>query len=322
MTTEHTTTDRPVLVLARSLPEPLLQALGELGHTRLLTADPDSLAGAKVLVATAVDPVPQALIERFPASLQLIAILGVGTDGVDLAAAARRGIAVSNTPVVTEDTADLTMALLLASCRRLSACERLLRQGDWAAGASQLGRRVHGKTLGIIGFGAIGQAVARRARGFGMSIVYHGPRRKAEAEAELQARYRSDLAELLAEADVVSLNCPLTPATRHLLNRDSLARTKPGAILINTGRGPLIDEAALVEALASGHLGGAGLDVFEFEPDISPALREFENVTLLPHIGSATAECRLDIAMRAIGNIKAFLQHGNPVDRCLPVGTV
>lgn len=316
--TEQPTTDRPVLVLARSLPEPLLQALNELGHTRLLTADMDSLAGATVLVATAVDPVPQALIERFPSSLKLIAILGVGTDGVDLAAAARHGIAVSNTPVVTEDTADLTMALLLASCRRLSACERLLRQGDWAAGASQLGRRVHGKTLGIIGFGAIGQAVARRARGFGMSIVYHGPSRKEQAEAELAARFRADLDELLAEADIISLNCPLTPATRHLLDRDSLARTKPGAILINTGRGPLVDEAALVEALASGHLGGAGLDVFEFEPDITPALREFDNVTLLPHIGSATAECRLDIAMRAIGNIKAFLQHGEPMDRCLP----
>ena len=316
--TAQATTDRPILVLTRSLPAPLLQALGELGQTRLLTADKDSLAGATVLVTTAVDPVPQSLIERFPASLKLIAILGVGTDGVDLAAAAGRGIAVSNTPVVTEDTADLTMALLLASCRRLSACERLLRQGDWAAGASQLGRRVHGKTLGIIGFGAIGQAVARRARGFGMSILYHGPNRKEQAEAELEARFAPDLADLLAEADIISLNCPLSPETRHLLNRDNLVLTKPGAILINTGRGPLVDEVALVDALASGQLGGAGLDVFEFEPDITPALKELDNVTLLPHIGSATAECRLDIAMRAIGNIKAFLQHGEPVDRCLP----
>lgn len=310
--------DKPVLLLARQLPEALLQALEKLGPTRLLDPAGKNLAGATVLVATAVDPIPASLIERLPPSLTLIAILGVGTDGVDLAAAARRGIAVSNTPVVTEDTADLAMALLLASSRRLSACERLLREDDWTGGASQLGRRVHGKSLGIIGFGAIGQAVARRARGFDMSIIYHGPHPKAEAAAALQAQFRPELAALLAEADFISLNCPLTPATRHLINRDSLAQTKPGAILINTGRGPLIDEAALVEALADGRLGGAGLDVFEFEPQITPALKAFNNVTLLPHIGSATAECRLDIAMRAIANIQAFLQHGEPLDRCLP----
>jgi glyoxylate reductase len=173
---------------------------------------------------------------------------------------------------------------------------------------------VYGKTLGIIGLGEIGQAVARRARGFGMKLIYHGPRRKMEAESGLNAGFRESLEDFLAEADIVSLHCPLTDSSRHLINAQSLSRMKPNSVLINTGRGPLVDESALVEALAGGHLGAVGLDVFEFEPQVTPALLEFPNVTLLPHIGSATGECRQDMAVSVVTNIKTFLASGKPVN--------
>ncbi len=311
--------DKPIIVTAREFPEALQQHLQNLGKLR--TYDPQSpeasLDGARVWLGTAVDPVPAETIARFPESLGLIANLGVGTDNVDLTAAAAAGIQVSNTPVVTEDTADLTVALILATCRRLNEAEQALRKDDWAAGASMLGRRVHGATLGIVGFGAIGQAVARRSAGFAMNVLYHGPRRKPEGEADTGASYCESLTDLLAQSDIVSLNCPLTDATRHLMNADTLAAMKPGAILINTGRGPLVHEAALVAVLESGHLGGAGLDVFEFEPSVTPALMELPNVTLLPHIGSATAQCRSEMVARALGNIHSFLESGTVTDPCV-----
>ena len=270
---------------------------------------------ATVLLQTAMDPMPAQAILAAPDSLRLIANLGVGHDNIDLVAAANRGIAVSNTPVVTEDTADLTLALLLAAARKLNVFEGMLRAGEWQASQAQLGTRIHGKTLGIVGFGAIGQAVARRALGFGMSVVYHGPRRKHGAEQSIAARYCQSLTDMLSQSDFVSLNCPLDEHSRHLINRDTLGSFKIGAILINTGRGGLIDEAALVEALRSGILGGAGLDVFEFEPQIHAGLLELESVTLLPHIGTATRECRMDIALRGIANVAAFLASGAPIDR-------
>lgn len=304
------------LVTAPHVPQALQQALSRFGEVTALKGNPAQLAKAQVFVCTAIDPVSSELIGQFGDSLGLIANVGVGTDNIDLEAAASRGIRVSNTPVVTEDTADLAFALLLATCRRLGVCERHLRAGDWSAGARIMGQRVHGKTLGIVGFGAIGQAVARRARGFDMRILYHGPSRKPESESAVNAQYCDDLATLLQHADIVSLNCPLTTTTRHIMDAGMLARMKPGAVLINTGRGPLIDELALVDALASGHLGGAGLDVFEFEPEVTPRLREFDSVTLLPHIGSATGECRNDMAMRALGNIESFLATGAPLDSC------
>ncbi len=309
---------QPILVTSRELPPALMEALREIGEVRIggIGADDALLEGASVYVAAGVDPVGAGLIGRFGPDMALIANLGVGTDNIDLAAAAARGIRVSNTPVVTEDTADLTMALLLVTCRRLTACEARLRRGNWQEGADILGQRVHGKTLGIVGFGAIGQAVARRAKGFGMTILYHGPRRKPDAESALGAGFRAELESLLAEADVVSLNCPLTEATYHLMDAETLATMKPGAVLINTGRGALVDESALVEALTSGHLGGAGLDVFEFEPAVSPELQALDNVTLLPHIGSATEECRTDMALRAIANIRAWRDAGEPLDAC------
>lgn len=310
----------PILVTARPLPPPMMDALARLGEVRVFDTDnaAASLDGAVAWIGTAMDPAPADLIAAFPSSLGLIANIGVGIDNVDLAAAAAKGIQVSNTPVVTEDTADLTMALMLATLRRLGECERALREGDWAKGATLLGRRVHGTTLGIVGFGAIGQAVARRARGFGMQLIYHGPRRKPDAEVDTGAAYRATLEELLAQADVVSLNCPLSDATRHIINADSLTHMKSGAILINTGRGPLVHEEALVSALQSGRLGGAGLDVFEFEPQVTPALMSLDNVVLLPHIGSATGECRADMAARMLANLQGFLDSGQVLDSCTP----
>ncbi len=312
---------KTVIILARALPGPFVQLLGKYGEV-FVAGDQSlteaALSDARVYVSTSVDPVDAAVIESLPASIGLVANVGVGIDRVDLAAARARGIYVSNTPCVAEDTADLAMALLLAACRRLSVSERLLRGGDWALAQGITGQRVHGKTLGIIGFGAIGQAVARRAAGFGMHIIYHGPNRKAEAEQATGATFRDSLEALLAESDIVSLNCPLTPATHHLVNAATLAQMKASAVLVNTGRGALVDEAALAAALAGGHLASAGLDVFEFEPDITPALLALDNVTLLPHIGSATAECRMDMALRACANIEAFLDDGKPLDSCVP----
>lgn len=308
----------PGIVLARPLPPPIRQRLETIGDVRVY--DPgkpaSTLADCAVWLGTAMDPVNAELIESFPDTLGLIANLGVGTDNVDLEAAKAAGVEVSNTPVVTEDTADLTMALILATCRRLGEAERALRDDDWGAGAALLGRRVHKATLGIVGFGAIGQAVARRAKGFDMTVLYHGPSRKADAEAASGATYCESLDALLAQADIVSLNCPLMESTHHIMNSATLGQMKTGAVLVNTGRGPLVDEAALVAALESGHLGGAGLDVFEFEPDVTPALRELANVVLLPHIGSATGECRADMAARALANISAFMETGRPLDRC------
>ncbi len=307
---------KPIILVIRQLPPAMMAALQQFGDVRLLDPSATEIPAGTVLVSSAVDPVPAALIGRLPTSVGLIANIGVGYDNIDLTAATQRGIAVSNTPVVTEDTADLVFALLLATCRRLSASERHLRDGNWTAGASQLGQRVHGKRLGIVGFGAIGQAVARRARGFNMSVLYHGPAPSPDAAAALEARFCPTLEELLREADIVSLNCILKAQTRHLMNAETLAMLKPGAVLINAGRGPLVDENALVDALRAGNLGGVGLDVFEFEPKVTPALLEFDNVTLLPHIGSATGECRMDMARRVCANIGQFLQHGVPLDRC------
>ena len=308
----------PVIVLSRKLPDAFVAALQSFAELRVIDsgAPAQVFAGASVYLAVGVDPVPASLIEQMPESVGLIANIATGTDNIDLGAATARGIAVSNTPVVTEDTADLTFALLLATCRRLSYCESKLRADEWALGAGALGTRVHGKTLGIVGMGGIGQAVARRAKGFGMHILYHGPSRKTEAEQTLDAEYCAELSDLLGRADIVSLNCPLTDSSRHMINEHTLARMKPGAVLINTGRGALVHEQALVDALASGHLGGAGLDVFEFEPEVNRGLLAFDNVTLLPHIGSATVECRTDMAARAVQNVKQFLAEGKPVDPC------
>jgi len=302
------------ILTSRALPLPPLKARGE--DIRFVSLD-DGAADAEVLLATGIDRVDAATIAALPASIGLIANLGVGTDNIDLDAAAARGIKVSNTPVVTEDTADLAFALILAATRRIAAADRYVRAGQWEAGAAfPLGQRVHGARLGIVGFGAIGQAVARRAAGFGMKISYWA-REPKDAGAVLDARHVPDLAELVASSDIISLHLPLTPQTRHLFDADLLGRINPGAVLINTGRGPLIDEAALVAALEAGTVGAAGLDVFEHEPQVDPRLMTMDQVVLAPHIGSATGACRADIAASGIGNVIAFLETGEPRDRVI-----
>ena len=306
--------NRPVVVVTQHTPEQIRSDLQGVAEVLALAHESKIPGNARALVCTVLDPVRADLLENFPASLGLIANYGVGTDNIDLPAAAAKNICVSNTPVVTEDTADLTLALMLAACRRLTDCESLLRNGEFMKGAGIQGQRVHGKILGIVGLGAIGQAVARRARGFDMQVRYWGPGRKLEAEADTGAVYCKDLLTLLQSSDILSLHCPLNSSTHHLLNADTMAHLKKGAVVINTGRGPLIEEAALVEALDRGQLGAVGLDVFEFEPEISSTLQAFHGVTLLPHIGSATGECRADMAARVVENVSRFLDRGRPLD--------
>lgn len=249
--------------------------------------------GAEMLVVTYLDRVDDALLDGLP-DVRQVSSYGVGVNHVDIAAMARRGILVTNTPdVVTDATADLAMALLLAAARRVCEGDRLIRAGGWREAGPEflLGREVAGKTLGIVGFGRIGQAVARRAAGFGMRILYAGPR-----DVGVAGTTRIDLDRLLAEADFVSLHCPLTDGTRDLLSRERIARMKPGAVLVNTSRGPVVDEEALADALEEGRLFAAGLDVFRDEPRVPDRLRSAENAVLTPHVGSGTVETRTAMA--------------------------
>ena len=304
-----------ILAISRPMPEGFTKLLGALGEVVVRKGN-EYPAGASVYITTPMDETGLAVINALPDSVKLIASMGVGTDHIDLAAAKARGIVVTNTPVVTEDTADLCWALLMATMRGLTRSEKLLRAGDWDGmlPMEMMGSRVSGKTLGIIGLGAIGQAVARRAKGFGMPILYWGPNPKPEAAQELGARYCDSVEQLVSQADVVSLHCPLSENSHHLIDAHMLAKFKAGSTLINTGRGPLVDEAALVKALQEGPLGSAGLDVFEFEPKVTADLLELDNVTLLPHLGSATSECRLDVVMRLYENIQQFQKSGEATD--------
>ena len=250
--------------------------------------------------------------------MKLIASFGTGVDHIDLAAAKARGITVTNTPgVLTEDTADVAMALMLAVPRRIAEGDKVARSGEWTGWSptSMLGHRINGKRLGIIGMGRIGTAVARRARGFGLSIHYHNRKPvHPETEAELEATYWDSLDQMLGRVDIVSVNCPHTPATNHLLTRRLLSMMQPSAYLVNTSRGEVIDEAALADLLASRQIAGAGLDVYEDEPRITTALVGLPNVVLLPHIGSATIEGRLEMGDKVIINIQTFWDGHTPRD--------
>jgi lactate dehydrogenase-like 2-hydroxyacid dehydrogenase len=301
---------KPILVLTMPLPFPELKANGESIETRLFDGDFSVFDNAQVICSTALNVIDSDFIAQLPSSIKLIANIGVGYDNIDLVAATEKGIAVTNTPVVTEDTADLAFSLILAASRQLTANEKFLRDGQWSITnpIGCLGKTVHGAKLGIIGFGEIGQAVARRAKAFNMDISYHGPRRKVDAEAKLEATYFENLTDMLATSDIISINCPLNKNTRHIINEETLATMKPDAILINTGRGQLVDETALVTVMKKGHLFAAGLDVFEHEPEIHAELLALTNVTLTPHIGSATSQCRGAMAACAIGNILAQLE--------------
>ncbi|RIK95193.1 MAG: D-glycerate dehydrogenase [Proteobacteria bacterium] len=320
---------KPLVIVTRKLPDQIETRMAELFDVRLNVEDKpfsdrdliEAVKTADILVPTVTDRITAGILSHTNPNLRLIANFGTGIDHIDLASARQRGITITNTPgVLTEDTADMTMALMLAVPRRLTEGERLLRAGKWQGWSptSMLGNRIWGKRLGIIGMGRIGQAVARRARAFGLSIHYHNRSRVGEdIEAELEATFWESLDQMLARVDIVSVNCPHTPATYHLLSSRRLDLLKPHAFIINTSRGEVIDENALVRLLRDGKIGGAGLDVFEHEPAINPKLLELPNVVLLPHMGSATLEGRLDMGEKVIINIKTFVDGHTPPDRVL-----
>ncbi len=323
------TKTKPIVIVTRKLPDAIETRMMELFDVRLNLDDtpmsPSDLGAAMqeadVLVPTVTDRIDSRLITEAGECLKLIASFGTGVDNIDLNAANKRSIMVTNTPgVLTEDTADMTMALILAAPRRLAEGERLIRSGDWTGWTPtfMLGHRIWGKRLGIIGMGRIGQAVARRARGFGLSVHYHNRRRvHEEIEAELEATYWESLDQMLARMDIVSVNCPHTPATYHLLSKRRLQLLKSDAFIVNTSRGEVIDETALTQLLSEGTIAGAGLDVFENEPAISPKLLALDNVVLQPHMGSATIEGRIAMGEKVLINIKTFIDGHNPPDRII-----
>ncbi|CAO3417796.1 2-hydroxyacid dehydrogenase [Azospirillum endophyticum] len=320
---------KPLVVVTRKLPDVIETRMMELFDTRLNPDDvpltpaqiQEAMAIADVLVPTVTDRIDRALIEAAGPQLRLIASFGTGVDHIDLKAARERGIIVTNTPgVLTEDTADMTMALLLATARRVAEGERLVRSGQWTGWGptTMLGHRISGKRLGILGMGRIGSALAKRARAFGMSIHYHNRRRvHPELEQELEATYWSSLDQMLARMDIVSINCPHTPATYHLLSERRLKLLRPHCYIVNTSRGEVIDEVALTRMLSKGEIAGAGLDVFEHEPAVNPKLLRLDNVVLLPHMGSATIEGRIDMGEKVVINIKTFADGHAPPDRVL-----
>ncbi len=322
---------RPKIVVTRRLPDQIEARMMELFDTRLNEADQplskaDLIAAAQeadVLVPTVTDPIDAEVIGQAGTGLKLIASFGTGVDHIDLAAAKARDIMVTNTPgVLTEDTADMTMALILAVPRRLAEGERLMRSGQWQGWAptSMLGNRIYGKRLGIIGMGRIGQAVARRASGFGLSIHYHNRNRLHPGiEEELEATYWESLDQMLAHTDLISIHCPSTPATYHLLSARRLKLIRSHAYIVNTSRGGAIDESALLQLLQSGAIAGAGLDVYEKEPAVNPKLLALDNVVLLPHMGSATVEGRLDMGEKVLINIRTFADGHTPPDLVLDV---
>lgn len=322
------------IVLTRRWPHAVMAALEEtyelvapegndpLEGDALLAAIPD----AEVFCPSAFDAVPDSLIQALPDSVRLIANYGVGTNNIDVGAAIAKGLLVSNTPdVLTDDTADIAFGLMLAAARRFQAEETLLREGRWA-GSGPLGSRstdgefqplglhVSGATLGIIGMGRIGKAVAKRAQGFNMRVLYHCRSRKKDVEDEYGAIWCENRNEVLFDADFVSLHCALADETHHLIDAEALREMKSTAVLVNTGRGPLVDETALVEALRSNEIAAAGLDVYEREPELAEGLAELSNVTLLPHIGSGTLATRSAMGMRVKKNIDCFRATGRICD--------
>jgi glyoxylate reductase len=330
-----TTKKKPKVYITRKLPDAVETRMRELFDAELNIDDTrrtkselaEAVKTADVLVPTVTDRIDAALIEEAGAQLKLIASFSNGTDHIDVEAAARKGITVTNTPnVLTEDTADMTMALILAVPRRVAEGARVLtdKPGEWEGWSPtwMLGRRIHGKRIGIVGMGRIGTAVARRAKAFGLSIHYHNRKRVNPAtEDELEATYWDSLDQMLARVDIVSVNCPSTPATYHLISARRLALLQPTSYIVNTARGDVIDEAALIKILREGKIAGAGLDVFENEPAVNPKLVKLANeakVVLLPHMGSATLESRIDMGEKVIINIRAFIDGHRPPNRVLP----
>jgi glyoxylate reductase len=313
----------PEVLVTRGVPAPVLERLagrctpdvwegdGVMPRAELL----GRVAGKAGIIAMLTDRVDAELLDRAGPSLRVVANYAVGYDNLDLDACTARRVLATNTPdVVTEATADLAWALLLAAARRIVEGDRFLRAArPWIWGPEFfLGAQVHGKTLGVLGLGRIGRAVARRAAGFGMAVLYHAGHRLApDAEAALGVAWR-ELDDLLAEADFLSIHTGLTPTTRHLIGAAELARMKPTAVLVNTARGPIVDEAALARALRDGEIGAAGLDVFEREPEVHPDLLGLDNVTIVPHLGTATVETRVAMGMTAADNLLAVLDGRRP----------
>jgi glyoxylate reductase len=318
------------VVVTRRLPEVVETRLKELFDVELRDDDTpmtteqlaDAMGRADVLVCTITDKIDVKLLGRAGEQLKLIANFGAGVDHIDVATARQRGIHVSNTPgVVTEDTADIVIALILAVTRRMAEGIRVAQSDSWGGWAptAMLGGRIKGRRLGILGMGRIGQAVARRANAFGMQVHYHNRRRlRPEIEEELDATYWESLDQMVARVDVLSINCPHTPSTFHLMNARRLKLMKPTAVIVNTSRGEVIDENALTRMLRAGEIAGAGLDVFERGHEINPRLRELSNAILLPHMGSATLEGRIEMGEKVIVNIKTFADGHRPPDLVVP----
>ncbi len=318
------------VIVTRRLPEPVEARMKELfdielsEHDRPMTREAlaDAMRRADVLVPTITDQIDAALIGQAGQALRLIASYGAGVDHIDVATARSRGILVSNTPgVVTDDTADMTMALILAVTRRIPEGLATMQAGTWEGWSPMafLGGRLAGRRLGILGMGRIGQAVARRARAFGCQVHYHNRRRlRPETEAELEATYWESLDQMIARMDILSVNCPHTPSTFHLLNARRMKLMKPSAVVVNTSRGEVIDENALTRMLAAREIAGAGLDVYEHGVAVNPRLRELPNVVLLPHMGSATLEGRIEQGEKVIINIKTFADGHRPPDQVVP----
>jgi glyoxylate reductase len=326
---------RPLVIVTRRLPESVETRMRELFQTRLNIEDRpmtqaelvEAMKAADVLVPTVTDRIDGEMIALAGERLKLIANFGNGVDNIDVDAAVKRGIAVTNTPnVLTEDTADMTMALILSVPRRLSEGAKVLKDsgGEWSGWSPtwMLGHRIAGKRLGIIGMGRIGLAVAKRARAFGLQVHYHNRQRvPAAIEEDVEATYWESLDQMLARMDIISVNCPHTPATYHLLSARRLKLIRADAYIVNTARGEVIDEATLARLIESGEIAGAGLDVFEREPAINPRLIKLARlgkVVLLPHMGSATIEGRIEMGEKVIINIRTFMDGHKPPDRVLP----
>jgi glyoxylate reductase len=327
--------EKPLVILTRRLPEGIESRMAELFTLERNETDTPmsrealaaAMARADILVPTITDRIDAELIAGAGTKLRLIANFGNGTDNIDVPAAMKRSITVTNTPgVLTEDMADFTMALIVAVSRRFVEGVRVIPDGNWNGWSPgwMLGRRIHGKRLGIIGMGRIGLGVARRARAFGLQVHYHNRRPAAKRiEEEVQATYWDSLDRMLARMDIISIHCPHTPSTFHLLSARRLRLMKPDAILVNTARGEIVDSDALIDCLEEGHLAGAALDVYEHEPAINPRLVRLATlgkVALLPHMGSSTVESRNEMGEKVIINIKTFTDGHMPPDRVIVLG--
>ncbi|MGD1885441.1 MAG: 2-hydroxyacid dehydrogenase [Paracoccaceae bacterium] len=322
--------ERLSVVVTRRLPEPVEARLSELFDVQLRDDDApmsrgdlaNAMKSADVLVPTITDTIDASLIGQAGDGLKLIANYGAGFDNIDVSTARQRGILVSNTPgVLTDDTADMTIGLILAVTRRMPEGLATMQSGEWSGWTPTafLGGRIAGRRLGILGMGRIGQAVARRANAFGMQVHYHNRKRlREETEADLDVTWWDSLDQMVARMDIISVHCPSTPSTFHLMNARRLKLMKPGAVIVNTSRGEVVDENALTRMLRAGEIAGAGLDVYERGVEVNPRLRELKNVVLLPHMGSATLESRIEMGEKVIINIKTFDDGHRPPDQVVP----